>query len=55
MKVKHVDHRRANLRTKYVGGEFAQVNVEHVDQQEVYAILLLPIGSKNPLSKYNLE
>jgi hypothetical protein len=34
MKVKHVDHRRANLRTKYVGGEFAQVKVEHVDQQE---------------------
>jgi hypothetical protein len=34
MKVKHVDHRMSNLRTKYVGGEFAQVKVEHVDQQE---------------------
>ncbi len=34
MKVKHVDHRMSNLRTNYVGGEFAQVKVEHVDQQE---------------------
>jgi hypothetical protein len=34
MKVKHVDHRRSNLRTKHVGGEFALVKVEHVDQQE---------------------
>jgi hypothetical protein len=34
MEVKLVDHRRSNLKTKYVGGEFAQVKVEHVDQQE---------------------